>query len=496
MIILPDNNWHQWLTFKCNFACDYCIMGERQLGGGTPKYRPKEMSGKQIVDFWNNVEHPPMKRLSVIGGEPTVHKDFEYIINNLEGYYMTVTTNCGSRFFKDDDFVNKLRTHPSSHLRMNTSFHPDFITPEKYTRVVGLMLEAGIHVDQTAFVLTPEFTKHIDKLQKVANQYPLRADTFLGFWNEQEGFEAAFDPENAWPPKNLPDNVKAHTGIIDVDIYKQACMQAEKYTAHCDIVDGNFLVGPSGMVYHCHYKLYNEIDPMCHISDLKPVTKEDKICNHYGYCLSCDAPKLQKDISSSAVKLNTLLNKDLLSNREVQHLGGRLKAIAEDNKLYFSEKTWLESAYAYLYSGHKHACRVAYYGREEHSFLKYLTTKKYRITNFAKEDKSIWKYDFALLSDLDKTPADALETIRKIGSYLNKKGILMFTLDVGNKNISDKETLMDEIVQPLLEDGYIIQGGTESIDDNLFSEDSLTENYLLDGNKCATAVICLRNEKE
>ena len=60
MIKLPNNrenwNWHQWLTFRCNFSCEYCIMGERQLGGGTPKWKPKELSGKEIVDFWNNVE--------------------------------------------------------------------------------------------------------------------------------------------------------------------------------------------------------------------------------------------------------------------------------------------------------------------------------------------------------------------------------------------------------------------------------------------------------
>ena len=30
MIKLPNNrenwNWHQWLTFRCNFSCEYCIM--------------------------------------------------------------------------------------------------------------------------------------------------------------------------------------------------------------------------------------------------------------------------------------------------------------------------------------------------------------------------------------------------------------------------------------------------------------------------------------
>ena len=54
MIKLPNNrenwNWHQWLTFKCNFACDYCIMGERQLGGGTPKYKPIKIVTGKLVD--------------------------------------------------------------------------------------------------------------------------------------------------------------------------------------------------------------------------------------------------------------------------------------------------------------------------------------------------------------------------------------------------------------------------------------------------------------
>lgn len=495
MIKLPNNrenwNWHHWLTFRCNFACEYCIMGERQLGGGTPKWKPKELSGKEIVDFWNNVEHPPFKKLSMVGGEPTLHKDFAYVINNLEGYYITVTSNCGSPFYKNDDFVEKLRTKPSSHLRMNTSFHPDFITPERYVEVVKMMKEAGIHVDQTSFVATPVLKKHTDKLKSVNKDLPLRADVFLGFWNEEEGFEASFDPENAWPREGLPSHYKKMSGINNFKAYREACLQTEKTETDCDVVYNNMLVDPSGMVYHCHYKMYNEIDPVCHISDFKPITDYDRICRHYGFCLSCDAPSLQKELKSTPVTLNKTYNKEELGEREVAHLALRLKGIADTYELEYNDKILFESANMYLYSGHRHAGRMLFHGNDRHALLKYLSAKKYKITHQQSKKLLEKNYDIALLSDLSLNPKEALKVIKTAANSLKSKGILMFTLDIGNKLIPSKEILVEKIIEPILADGFVWHGGEETID----LENNEINHHHPDDSPCPYVLITLRNER-
>lgn len=496
MIKLPNDrenwNWHQWLTFRCNFSCEYCIMGERQLGGGTPKWKPKELSGKEIVDFWNNVEHPPMKKISMIGGEPTLHKDFAYVINNLDGYYITVTSNCGSPFYKDDNFVEKLRTKKTSHLRMNTSFHPDFITPERYVEVVKMMKETGIHVDQTAFVATPEFKKHADKLKAAQKEIPMRADVFLGFWNEEDGFEATFDPENAWPREGLPQQYKKMTGIDNFKVYREACLQTEKYETDCDVVYNNMLVDPSGMVYHCHYKLYNEIDPVCHISDFKPITDKDRICKHYGFCLSCDAPSLQKELESTPIVLNKTFNREDLTEREVEHLAVRLKAIAKANDLEYNDKILFESANMYLYSGHRHSGRMIFFGNKSHSLLSYLASKKYKIT-YQKEKKLLQKnHDVALLSNLSYSPKEALKTIKTAANSLKRKGILIFALDVGNEFVPSKSVLFEEIIEPLLSDGFVWHGGSETISAAM---EKTTCSYP-DNSQYEYVLVTLRNEKE
>jgi len=64
----------------------------------------------------------------LIGGEPSIHKDFLYILNNLEGYIVTVTTNLISKHFENiDELVKNLK--PKVPIRFNTSFHPGFIAP-------------------------------------------------------------------------------------------------------------------------------------------------------------------------------------------------------------------------------------------------------------------------------------------------------------------------------------------------------------------------------
>tara|TARA_B100000700_G_scaffold330063_1_gene454410 strand:+ start:987 stop:2369 length:1383 start_codon:yes stop_codon:yes gene_type:complete len=459
-------------------------MGERQLGGGTPKWKPKELSGKEIVDFWNNVEHPPMKKISMIGGEPTLHKDFAYVINNLDGYYITVTSNCGSPFYKNKDFVEKLRTKPTSHLRMNTSFHPDFITPERYVEVVKMMKEAGIHVDQTSFVATPVLKKHTDKLKSVNKDLPLRADVFLGFWNEEEGFEASFDPANAWPREGLPSHYKKMTGINNFKAYREACLQTEKTETDCDVVYNNMLVDPSGMVYHCHYKMYNELDPVCHISDFKPITDYDRTCRHYGFCLSCDAPSLQKELVSTPVILNKFYSKKGMEEREVAHLALRLKGIADAHDLNYNNKILFESANMYLYSGHKHSGYVLYHGDLKHPLLRYLSSKKYKITH--QENKKLLekKYDIAMLSNLQGKVEERSDIITRAANSLQNKGILMFTMDVGTRDIPSKKTVIDTFVTPLLEEGFVWHGGRDE-----------TEGVAPDDSKHQYILVTLRNER-
>jgi len=143
------------ITFRCNGGCPFCI-----LNGRGKRQKSPELSGKEILDFWNNIEHRPGQKLSLIGGEPTLHPDIVEIVNNLEGYDITITTNCKGPFYEDPNFYKKFKPHPSSNLRINTTFHPHFISAEDYIRVIKLYRETGYFVDQTSYVYHPDINQY------------------------------------------------------------------------------------------------------------------------------------------------------------------------------------------------------------------------------------------------------------------------------------------------------------------------------------------------
>jgi len=508
-------NWHQWLTFNCNFTCEYCIMDERGY-----RHLPKSLSGKEILNFWNNIAHPHHKRLSIIGGEPTLHKDFAEIINNLEGYYITVTTNCSTPFFRDDSFVDSLNTKPSSHLRMNTSFHPNQkITPEEYKRVVRLMRQAGVHVDQVSFVATPETNQYADKLLEINKEFPLRADVFLGFWNKEDGFDAVKEPQNFWPHEKVPSALQGFQDIKNFDIYREACAQSSKRSvASCPATQQNIMVAPDGNIFHCHYKLYHGIDPVCNINDFETGAFEESGCSHYGYCLSCDATQLQKEIKPSPVLVNKLYDKKDTAQREVKYLGEELEIIAKTKKDRFNSKILFESACAFLYSGHNHHGNVLYVGESGHPLLRYLVRKNYRVTAHTTKgdlknsprvkdcsllalsdepgDDDYLKntFDLVLVSESLQHLDNEAEALLTLGSYLKRGGVMVISADFNNAHEKTAENrvytpagFVKKIVKPLEKGGFNRQGASDYSNIECDDPDSRP-----DGSNNSFGVLCVR----
>ena len=70
------NYTEAYLTLKCNFNCDYCINGDVDR-------KRKQISGDKWIKLLNGIDFRKVP-LTIGGGEPTLHKDFYKIINNLE----------------------------------------------------------------------------------------------------------------------------------------------------------------------------------------------------------------------------------------------------------------------------------------------------------------------------------------------------------------------------------------------------------------------------
>ena len=292
MIKLPNNYhnlicyWAQMLTFRCNAKCPYCILDRR--GKHIP--RLNELSGSEILNFWNSVEHRTGQMLSLIGGEPTLHKDFLEIVNNLEEYSITMTTNCKNSFI-DQKQYNKVKLKKGSTFRINTTFHPHFISPERYIEVVKELRKTGYFIDQTSYVLYPEYPEEYKKMiDQISEEIEIYDSPYMGFWDDQCGFSAEPHPENNQPDENYQgksDPAKL-CNIVDYNVYRRLCGQSKSRRVLCWQPYNSLIVDPEGWSYSCHYKLYYAKEPICRITDFRPVNKDDIKCNWNGFCNWCD----------------------------------------------------------------------------------------------------------------------------------------------------------------------------------------------------------------
>ena len=81
-------------------------------------------------------------------------------------------------------------------------------------------------------------------------------------------------------------------GLSDMAAYRDICGAAVPRRADCVHPFRSLIIGPQGNHYHCHYKLYYDIDPVSNIEDFKPVTEDMKTCDYYGFCNWCDVPRV------------------------------------------------------------------------------------------------------------------------------------------------------------------------------------------------------------
>lgn len=272
------------VTFRCNGGCSFCILNGR---GKAPI--PPELPGSEIIDWWNGLDHPKGQKLSLIGGEPMFHKDILEIVASLENYSLTITTNCKKPLYD-------LKPHSTSTLRVNTSYHPHTISVEKYIKVIKGYRRAGHYVDQIAYVNYPgmeqRYAKEIKKVRKALGR--LRRVPYLGFYNQEEGVNATPEPTTIEPNEGYQDKEAAARicGLTDLGAYRDICGAAVPRRAECRHPFLSLIIGPQGNHYHCHYKLYYDIDSVCNIKDFKPVTEDMRTCDYYGFCNWCDVPRV------------------------------------------------------------------------------------------------------------------------------------------------------------------------------------------------------------
>lgn len=259
-IIIPSNYNYiaVFLTFACPLRCSYCI-NYYEKGN----FKKGQLNGKEWVKALNRIISRTDLPITLQGGEPTMHPDFFYIVNNIKAdLNIDLLTNLQL------DVEELVKNIPTNRIRRNSpyasirvSYHPETMdlneTIEKVLKLLGKGYSVGIWG-----VLYPAQKAEILRAQKIcqAKGIDFRMKEFLGFYDNK-----------------LYGEYK----------YPEAIKMNNKKRVLCKTTE--LIIGPIGDVYRCHSDVYENRMPIGNILD--PDFKINDIyreCNVFGYCNPCD----------------------------------------------------------------------------------------------------------------------------------------------------------------------------------------------------------------
>ena len=259
-IIMPEgyNYVGVFLTFACDLKCSYCINYFEQ-----DVIKRKNISGKDWVEGLNRIISRDDLPVTLQGGEPSLHPDFLYIINNLKPELnIDILTNLQ---FDIDKFIKEVnpnrikRNAPYASIRV--SYHPEQMDLDETIKKTLKMQEADFSIGIWG-LMHPKYENMILEAQSRCQKLGIdfRTKDFLG---EYDG--------------RLYGTYK-YTGACD-----------KKFTKKVQCRTTELLIDSEGNIFQCHAGLYTEINPIGHILD-QHFQVEDRFrdCSNFGHCNPCD----------------------------------------------------------------------------------------------------------------------------------------------------------------------------------------------------------------
>lgn len=248
-----DSYFGVFLTLACSLNCDYCVQKIASPNCAIARY-PIER-GEKWVEALNAIAPRTKKRffrpakkkkLSITGGEPTLHPGFAYIINNLDkNWNITVTSNFDSPLFEKDAALLK-QIKKRKRLKFNGSFHFLYTPLEKFRENTLKIKKAGIFVHTLFIVGHPGYMEQVQQYQKKLEEiHPLvKLQRFLGHYQGrlypcEEGYDIKYQQQD---------------GIFNYEDYQKGFSQRQRQSIYCRM--NKVLFAPNGDIYNCHNKLY------------------------------------------------------------------------------------------------------------------------------------------------------------------------------------------------------------------------------------------------
>ena len=247
-----------FLSLSCNLKCSYCInhYGESNLPKG-------HLSGRDWVRGLNRIESRDDLPITLQGGEPSLHKDFIYILNNIErSLNIDVLTNLQfdeNRFMRDIHPDRIKRNAPYASIRV--SYHPEVMDLDPLLEKTLELLRNGYSVGIWGLA-HPNNEKLNEEAKRKCSELGIdfRLKEFLGKFNDR---------------------------LYGTYFYKGSVENTLRQNVLCKTTE--LIIGPNGMIYRCHGDLYEDRESVGNILDpefeIKDIYRE---CNYFGHCNPCD----------------------------------------------------------------------------------------------------------------------------------------------------------------------------------------------------------------
>jgi radical SAM protein with 4Fe4S-binding SPASM domain len=237
----------------CNHKCSYCIQQKSSLD---VRLNPKKVDVPQLLQFLerNRID----RSVKLMGGEATLHPDFEKLMHGLVKLYhkVVLTTNVNGKWYRDFDSTLQTMKSFGKNVLWNTTFHPAFMEADVYIERIRKMKEAGLSIDQIATTDTPDLKPEVAAKLHAAD-IGWRLQTFTGRGKDGRLLPQTWQDVNTKYPQ-LYDPAKY---IDHYNEYTQECEDADSTNniyrpQWVNCITSKFLIGPDNNIYPCHRHLY------------------------------------------------------------------------------------------------------------------------------------------------------------------------------------------------------------------------------------------------
>lgn len=248
-----------FLTLNCNMKCAYCINAH----GGNRTFKNSIILGRGWIEGLNRLVCSQDLPITLQGGEPSLHPDFVWIINNIRPELkIDILTNL---CFDVERFIGEVSPfrlcRDAFYPIIRVSYHPDHISLDDLIKKVLKMQKAGFSIGIYG-ILHPEFSKKALESQRKCRDLGIdfKLKEFLGDYNSKLYGTYRY-------PEAIGNNGRK----------KCLCRTSE------------LIIGPDCDIYRCHHDLYKDFPPIGNLLDpdfiIEDIFRE---CDQFGNCNPCD----------------------------------------------------------------------------------------------------------------------------------------------------------------------------------------------------------------